>query len=237
MPGAEGIDLHLVLAGLGSRGIALLVDLILQALTVLLLMMVGGSLGDGGAAVAYVGMFLVLLGYPIVLEAFNDGRTLGKALMGIAVVSADGTPVRFLPAVIRNVVRVVDSLPGVYTVGAIAILATSRNQRLGDLAAGTIVVHRSRSGRRAAVPVPGMPIAAPTTLPPEVAGWDVAMVTADEVAAIREFLTRRNTLAPGPRHQIADALARQVLPKVAGVPAHDGPEPFLERVAYATSTR
>lgn len=242
LPSAEGIDLDLVLAGIASRSLALLVDLAVQMLVILLLALVAGSLGDGGLAFASVGGFLVLLGYPILFEALNGGQTLGKAWLGIAAVADDGTPLRFLPAVIRNVVRVVDSLPGTYTVGLVAVLVTERNQRVGDLAAGSLVVRRPRV--RATVPLVGPGAMGAMGVPsgsagppPEMATWDVSAVTADEVAAIGSFLDRRHALALDARHQIADALARQVLPKVAGVPAHDGPEPFLERVAAAKLSR
>ncbi len=237
LPSAEGIDLDLVLAGIGSRSLALLVDLTLQMLALFLLALVADALGDGGAAFASVGAFLVLLGYPILFEAFNGGRTLGKAWLGIAAVADDGTPLRFLPAVIRNVVRVVDSLPGTYTVGLIAVLATERNQRVGDLAAGSLVIRRPRVHSTVPMGAIATPPAAVPGPPPEMATWDVTAVTADEVAAIRSFLGRRHDLAAAPRFQIADALARQILPKVAGVPAADGPEAFLERVAAAKVSR
>lgn len=233
MPSAEGIDLDLVLAGLGSRGVALMVDLLLQALLVALLTIAAGSAGDGGVAFAAIALFLVLLGYPVLFEAFNGGRTLGKMMMGIAVVTGDGTPIGFLAAVIRNVLRFVDSLPGTYTVGMVSILATSRNQRVGDLAAGTLVVRRPR--RHASAPAVGWTV--PAAPPPELAQWDLSAVTAEEVAAIREFLGRRQQLQPVARAQIGDALARQVAPRVAGVPLDGGPELLLERIAWAKSFR
>jgi uncharacterized RDD family membrane protein YckC len=234
---AEGIDLDLTLAGIGSRGVAFLVDLAIQALALFAVAAVGSASGGLGAAFYALATFLVLLGYPILAEAFASGRTIGKALLKISVIATDGTPITFLASVIRNVVRFVDALPGTYFVGLAAILVTRRNQRVGDLAAGTLVVHRASTGT-----VPdgadlrwGLTI--DPVLSPEAAGWDVAAVTAAEVAAARSFLVRRGDLDPTHRADLAQTLAFQLLPKVAGVPLEGGPELFLERVVSAKSNR
>lgn len=231
--GAEGIDLDLVLAGVSSRGAAFIADLLVQSLAILLVTVAAGAADRLSTAVVAVALFAILLGYPIVAEAFAGGRTVGKALLGIRVVSIDGTPVTFLSAAIRNVLRVVDSLPGVYVVGIIAVLATARNQRVGDLAAGTLVVHKARA---AVASHDGFLAAAPAS-EAEMAGWDVSAVTAEEVAALRSFLGRRGQLDPMRRAELAQTLSFQVLPKVAGVPLEGGPEAFLERVVAARTAR
>lgn len=234
---AEGIDLDLVLAGIGSRSVAYLVDLALQVLALLAVTAVGSAFGDLGVAFYAVASFLILLGYPILAEGFASGRTVGKAMMRISVVSGDGTPVTFLAAVIRNVVRLVDALPGSYFVGLAAVLVTRRNQRIGDLAAGTLVIHRGQT--RADRNRPGFDagLSIDPVLSPEAAGWDVSAVTAEEVAAARSFLIRRSELDPAHRHNLAKTLAFQLLPKVAGVPLEGGPERFLERVVSAKISR
>lgn len=264
LAGAEGIDLDLTLAGVASRGAAVLIDLLVQGASVMVLGLVAGNFGDAGLALFFAGSFLILFGYPIVAEAFANGRTLGKAAMRIAVVDQSGAPASFIAVVIRNVVRLVDIFPGVYVVGAVSVLATSRHQRLGDLAARTVVV------RRGAVHAPvGGPMAydagfaSPGTGPVPVgaagfapggfgagtpplpgadsgwavaanaAGWDLSQVTAEEVAALRSFLGRRQELAPPYRAQLAQTLSFQILPKVAGVPLEGGPEAFIERIVAA----
>lgn len=234
---AEGIDLDLRLAGIGSRGSAFLVDLALQAIALGLAGLVAGAFGDLGRAFLAVAAFLVLLGYPILAEAFG-GRTVGKALLRLSVVSTEGTPITFLASVIRNLVRLVDSLPGTYFVGIAAVLLTRRSQRVGDLAAGTLVVHRdrSRSGSDGSAS-PRAATAPEVVLPPEAAGWDVSSVTAEEVAAVRSFLERRSDLDPSHRANLAQTLSFQLLPKVAGVPLDGGPERFLERVVAAKTSR
>lgn len=235
---AEGIDLDLALAGIGSRGSALIIDLALQALALFAVAVVGSAFGDAGLAITATGGFLILLGYPILAEAFAGGQTVGKRMMGITVVMADGSPVTFLGAVVRNLVRLIDSLPGVYVVGMVAILATARNQRVGDLAAGTLVVRRaSRPSARGSSAAFDPAWSIPVGGSPDAGGWDVSAVTAEEVAAIRSFLGRRAQLDPMHRAQLAQTLSFQILPKVAGVPLEGGPEHFLERIVSAKTNR
>lgn len=232
---AEGIDLDLRLAGIGSRGVALIADLVLQTLVLLLAGAVAGAFDSWGVAFFAITAFLVLLGYPILAEGLAGGRTFGKALMRIAVVSTDGTPITFLSAVIRNVLRLVDSLPGTYFVAIASALSTKRSQRVGDLAAGTIVIHQGRVGGSA---TPLGPVAQEAPQPMVGAeAWDVSAVTADEVAAVRSFLGRRGELDGGHRANLAQTLAFQLMPKVAGVPLEGGPEAFLERVVAAKLSR
>lgn len=237
LQGAEGIDIEVVLAGLGSRTAAAVIDLVIQGLVLVGIAAVSAMFGDAGVALIAVGSLLVIFGYPIAAETFANGQTVGKRVMNMAVVAADGTPVTFMASTIRNVVRMVDLLPGNYLVGAVAVFASKRNQRLGDIAATTIVIQRPKPGAHlvqsgAASPytsVPGSTME--PVLSPEVAGWDVSSVTAEEIAAIRTFLLRRHSLDPSHRADLAQTLAFQILPKVAGVPLEGGPELFLERIA------
>jgi hypothetical protein len=133
---------------------------------------------------------------------------------------------------VRNFLRIVDFLPAFYVVGVISILVTSRNQRLGDLAAGTLVV---RERRRAVTP-------AATYLPPPPGGapvleWDVSGVSVDDLATLRQFLERRVSLSPGARAHLATDLAARVRPKVVGAPDGWHPESFLEAVVAAKTAR
>ena len=231
VPSAEGIDLDLVLAGVGSRGAAQVVDFLLEVLLLFVVALAASAFGDAGVAVLAISSLLIFLGYPILFEAFNDGRSIGKVLLGIRVVAIDGSPETFLEAVIRNVVRFIDVLPGVYTVGFIAVLATPRSQRIGDLAASTLVVRRAKAPEGPpAVPWSPAPVEVLST-------WDLSALSDEEVAAVREFLGRRAQFAPQARAQLADALARQVAGKVVGVPFDGGPEVFLERVVAAKQRR
>jgi uncharacterized RDD family membrane protein YckC len=230
----EGVELELVLAGLGSRFMAALLDLVIQFGAIFALAIVVAPVGDSGYAVAayLVAAFLILFAYDIVLETWNRGRTVGKLAAGLRVVRTGGEPVGFLTASVRNFLRLADFLPAFYVVGVITILVTSRNQRLGDLAAGTFVV---RERRLATTP-------AGTYLPATPADasffeWDVSGVSAEDLATVRRFLDRRGSLQPAARAHLATDLAARIRPKVVGAPDGWHPESFLEALVAAKTTR
>jgi len=136
----EGVPLQLPAAGPVPRALAWLIDLMARfgvlALMSPLLMALGG-LGQG----LYLGlMFLMFWGYPIVLEVWF-GQTLGKRALGLRVVARDGAPLGWMPAIVRNLLRTVDMLPFGYALGLLACLCDAHGRRLGDLVAGSLVVH------------------------------------------------------------------------------------------------
>jgi uncharacterized RDD family membrane protein YckC len=235
----EGVDLDLVLAGLGSRFLARAVDTLVQVGGILALLLVTGgaaTLSDDAdgwvAAVAIVALFLVLFAYDAAFEALDSGRTPGKRAAGIRVVGMRGEPIGFVTAAIRNIVRIVDFLPLLYLTGTLFIVASSRNQRLGDLAAGTLVV-RERFGGRAKVATHAQTDDHVTVTPEAVATWDVGAVTPDELRAIRAFLRRRLELPWHVRTYLGDDLASRVRAKVVGAPRDTHPEYVLEGVVVA----
>lgn len=232
----EGVELELVLAGMGSRFIGAAIDSAIQFGAIFALTVVLGPFTNNGyvTALLFVGWFLVFFAYDIVFETWNRGRTIGKLAVGLRVVRLGGEPVGFLTASVRNFLRIADFLPAFYTVGVISILTTKRNQRLGDLAAGTIVVRE----RQAAVVAP-MPA---FRAPPAPAGgprldWDLSAVTPDDVAIVRQFLDRRYTLQPGARAALAGDLATRLRLKVVGSADGWHPESFLEAIVAAKTTR
>lgn len=229
----EGVPLELTLAGVGSRFASALVDYIIQAIILLALALVliygaGQHPGAGGFADAVwaLGFFVVYNAYDIGFEVLNSGRTPGKRLNRLRVVRESGAPVTFGTSAVRNVLRVVDILPGTYLVGMAAILATRRNQRLGDLAAGTLVVRE----RRALPPEISPAVQAPPT-------WDTSGIDGQELDAVVAFLSRRSDLAGGARSQIAAELAGRLRPKVGGLVAGESNEIFLERLVAAKRGR
>jgi uncharacterized RDD family membrane protein YckC len=231
---AEGVDVELTLAGLGSRFAAALVDAVIQ--TVLLVALVGvfagfGWLGGWGAAAYAVASFLVLFGYDVAFEVLASGRTLGKRWNGLRVVLVGGYPIGFTASAIRNLLRLVDFLPSAYLVGCASILVTARNQRLGDLAAGTLVV-RERRGTTEPPPL----LTAPAEASPH-AGWDVSGITAGELATVRSFLERRDTIDLTARRQLGHTLAERLRPKVTGAPPELGGERFLEALLHTKTQR
>jgi uncharacterized RDD family membrane protein YckC len=232
----EGITLALPLAGVGSRFIAALIDTSIQFAALLGLSLLRAGLPDNGvvSAVFIVVAFVLFTGYDISFETLASGRTPGKRVTGLRVVTAAGAPVRFTTSAIRNVLRVVDILPGTYLIGIVTIVLTTRNQRLGDLAAGTLVV-RERTGAdsRPSGPWTVVPGSDPGDDVDPFEGWDVTAVTGDEVATVRRFLERRTSLVPDARARLAAELAGRLRPKVAA-PETDVPdETFLMRVVGA----
>jgi uncharacterized RDD family membrane protein YckC len=151
----ESVAFAYRLAGLGSRGFALILDTLVVSLIGIGEALAGLGLYEAlnlssarladtaapwiiGAAVVIV--FLTAWGYFIVGEVFGNGRTWGKRWLGLRVVRDDGSRVRAGDSVIRNLLRLADVLPGNYTLGMFAILFTPQHKRLGDMAAGTVVI-------------------------------------------------------------------------------------------------
>jgi uncharacterized RDD family membrane protein YckC len=229
----EGIELDLQLAGLGSRFIAQTLDLLIKGVTILLIALTLSIAGLTGLAIMLPAFMLVLYAYDVVFETFANGRTPGKMAARLRVVRAGGEPVDFMSSAIRNVLRVIDGIPFSYVPGMISILVTKRNQRLGDLAAGTIVIHEER----VPAPRPGPGWGPPPPWQPAPPVWDVSAVSAEELSAVRSFLDRRWTIDVRARGQLALQLAEVLWPKVAGAPAGLPPEAFLEQLAQQKALR
>ncbi len=136
----EGVPLQLPAAGPVPRALAWLIDLLARFGVLLVMSPVLLALGDFGQGL-YLGlMFLMFWAYPIVLEVWL-GQTLGKRVLGLRVVANDGAPLGWMPAIVRNLLRTVDILPFGYAVGLISSLCDPYGRRLGDLVAGSLVVH------------------------------------------------------------------------------------------------
>jgi len=231
----EGVDVELTLAGIGSRFIAAILDLLIQGAILLAAALALGVLGDDdggvGAAVYSIVLFLVFFAYDVLFEVRSRGRTPGKRWTGLRVVRTGGSPITFVPSCVRNVMRVVDFLPATYAIGMLSIFVTARNQRLGDLAAGTLIV-RERPGGTRKRPGPEEPTAARGS-----DGWDVSAVSARDVGTVRQFLDRRSGLETAARAELAGELERRLRPLVAGAPERIAAEEFLERLAAAKADR
>ena len=239
----EGIELDVTLAGLGSRTAAAVIDTLIKgAVSIALLFATGfadalfGSVfedtsGAVGFAIVTVLLFLVWFGYDVLFETLASGRTPGKRAAGIRVVRMGGRPVGLIASTIRNLLRMVDGLPTMYGVGIVSILVTSNNQRVGDLAAGTLVVRERRVAP--SLPTPAMS----REVLDYVHNWDVSAVSAEEVATVRQFLDRRGAFTPQARYELALQLDHRLRPRVAGVADDLTPEQFLEFLSAAKAAR
>jgi uncharacterized RDD family membrane protein YckC len=144
----ERVSFDYKVAGLATRGIAQLLDLLILFGVLMGLYFAALAAGAAGAdTVAYllavIGSFVIVFGYFWACEAFWSGQTVGKRVFRLRAVGDRGEPMTFVQAGIRNVVRIIDFLPYGYGVGLVALFVNGRGKRLGDLAAGTIVVKDS----------------------------------------------------------------------------------------------
>ena len=213
----SGVDAEVELAGLASRGVAAAVDLAMPAVIVAL---AGDLLPEPrGWASDLAGLrgallLLLTLGIPAVSEGYW-GRSLGKAVVGLQVVRIDGRPLDLASAWLRNILRLVDLLPIPYGIGVLTALRSPLGQRLGDRAAGTVVVanldpsHESYNQLAAfgsALPPPPWPP------PPHGASVlePVIALSPAELALARRFLARRGSLTPTARAAIAATLAARL---------------------------
>jgi uncharacterized RDD family membrane protein YckC len=144
----ERVSFQYQVAGLGTRAIAQILDLLILAGVLIGITFAAFAVGQAGSStiaylVAVIGGFIVVFGYFWTCEAFWSGQTIGKKVFRLRAVGDRGEPMTFFQAGIRNVVRIVDFLPYAYGVGLVVLFINGKGKRLGDLAAGTIVVKDS----------------------------------------------------------------------------------------------
>jgi uncharacterized RDD family membrane protein YckC len=237
----EGVELELVLAGLASRFIAELIDgalvLLLLGTLIALAVLAGGAGGVVLASIAVGGALLISVAYNVAFEVLAAGRTPGKRWNGLRVVMASGAAVGLRASLVRNLVRLLEGPPLWYAPAIVAILVTRRNQRLGDLAADTLVVREPLANPRRRRRRKQGPEAAPRRRALELDRWDVSAVTQDDLAAIRRFLDRRDGFTAAARDGLARELAARLDAKIAGQPPGLAPEALLEGIAAAKSAR
>ena len=137
----EGVDLQAEAVGVVARGLAYTLDFALRAIVVFIVYLTLMWTGKGGQGISLIILFLLEWFYPVFFEIFRNGQTVGKKVMCIRVVNQDLTPIRFGASLTRNLLRAADFLPFCYLVGIISSVVTGKCQRLGDLAAGTIVIY------------------------------------------------------------------------------------------------
>ena len=187
-----GIRLEAQFAGPIPRAIAFLIDLSIRAVVMAGTAFLLFLLGTLGIGLWLILLFLIEWFYPVLFEVFWKGQTPGKRAMQIAVVQDDLNPVTFGPSLVRNLLRAVDFLPSFYLFGLISSLCNRRFQRLGDLAAGTVVISLNR--RR----IDASPSVSPRA--PRYA------MTRDEQLATINFLQRRNSLSSARQEELAALL-------------------------------
>jgi uncharacterized RDD family membrane protein YckC len=247
----ERVPLHFALASIGNRFIACAIDhtiqiVLLFSLVIIFLIVEGFS--DFGnrltsapkwvIALLVIFVFVLMSGYFALFEWIWRGQTPGKRWLKLRVIREDGRPIGFFEAMVRNLLRNFDVMPSpFYSIGLISVFATERDQRIGDLVAGTVVVRE----REAEAPEFAEVFASPVSDPALRRSWkpvpfaaDVNLLTETEIQVVENFLRRRWDLKDYPRQWMAWRVAMPILFKLR--PQYDLPtftyEGFLEELLH-----
>ncbi len=229
--------LEFPLAGIGSRFLAIALDTLLVwaaiwviGLVVLLLAFPFSLFSKvttmSVVAVGFFILFAIQFAYFAVFEAVWNGQTPGMRWTHLRVIKDSGRPISSYDAILRNLVRIVDALPTLYATGLITMIISRENKRLGDYAAGTVVIHEKPL--QAVGSIWNVPAAAPQAGPL----GSAAQITTEELQLVETFLERRGSLDPQVRWSMARQIADRIGSRV-GVASEARPdtEKFLEAVA------
>lgn len=195
----EGVEIHLRLAGIWPRSVAWIIDLLIRGVIYAFLGVLANALGDFGSGLMLLAFFFMEWFYPVIFEVLNQGMTPGKKILNIQVLNSDGTPIGWSPSMLRNILRTVDFLPFFYGLGFASMLMNDRFQRLGDLAADTVVVYCNN-----ATAIPVIPVK-PAVKP----AYDLNL---KEQQAIIRYAERSNQLSDERLHELAEILNPLDLP-------------------------
>jgi len=236
----EQIPLEFSLAGVGSRALAMMLDaLVLLLIYVVLGVGAGfvvGSLelasttaSSWAVAIIIFLFFLVNWGYFSISEILMKGQTFGKRQLNLRVIKDSGAPIGPYEAIGRNLLRAVDWLPFFYGIGIVVALLNKQNKRLGDMVAGTVVVHERPLAE--IMPISTVPTTAAAQAQP-VSAYNSSRLSVDELQLIEAFLQRRYELPPQLRIQTAFQIAARVS-RTLEIPTQGRPDPetLLETLA------
>jgi uncharacterized RDD family membrane protein YckC len=233
----EQIPLEFPLAGIGSRFLALALDTLFQAVFGMILAATAIAMGARAHkmptrgvwtfAVLVILWFLVQFGYFMLFEAIWNGQTPGKRLTHLRVIQDSGRPITVYEAAARNLLRIVDSIPGLYGVAIISALFSAKSKRLGDYVAGTVVVHEKPPMLETGV---RWDVAASAGS----SRYDVSQITPEEFQLIEAFLFRRNQLAAEVRAETGRRIMTRLSARFEFSPEDArNPEALLETLAAA----
>ena len=226
----EAVTLTVDVAGLGSRLIAWFIDTVIQ-LAILVPILLGVGAGDLSGSVELVVLslvvFLIVWGYYPIFELSWQGRTPGKRAQRIRVVRTDGQPAGAAAIMVRNLIRIVDVFLFPF-LAVISMIVSTRAQRLGDLAAGTMVVREGRLTAPRSLTLPDR-----SDLPTV----DATGLSEREYDVIRSFLGRRSSLDPPARLRLAAQLASTLRGRIGSLPEGLEDEATLEAVAQSYRQR
>jgi uncharacterized RDD family membrane protein YckC len=240
----EHVGFQYVLAGLGTRSTAFLVDTVVRGLFILFIFLAVVLFARWLPQFDPTGIFaaipktwffalgvlaygLVDLGYFLLFEALWSGQTPGKRMQKLRVIKVNGQPVGWLESSIRNILRAVDMLLGFYPLGLFVMFLSSRSQRIGDYAAGTVVIVE----RRRNVPMNKTRLRPTSKLNLPELELHISTLEPKQYQVIRSFLQRREAMDATHRRELARLLTRRLM-KRWGISLGEGipDEPFLEEI-------
>ena len=233
----EAVVLDLPTASPGTRVLARLLDVLITLVVFYALVVLVGTTGILGGTVSFIvaafGLIAVILVYPVLMEGLWGGRTLGKAALGLRVVRTDGAPIGLVQAALRGAFGLVEVWGTLGSLGFIVMLFSGRDQRVGDMAAGALVL-RERPGR-ALRPVE---LLVPPGCEQLVMTLDVGAMSADDYELVRSFLVRWRDFAGQQRVAVAATVAGPLWQRFRHpIPAGLGPDYHLACLGAAYQYR
>lgn len=230
----ENVVFEYELAGPPTRALAWVIDVVVMVTAVFVvgvtLSLVGLVFRGLATAFYFIAIFVIQWGYGTVFEWRMSGQTVGKRLVGLRVLSRRGTPIGFMQALVRNLVRAVDMLPSLYFVGGLSVLLDARCRRLGDLAGGTVVVRERHSPRPTAIAAPSERYN--TFMENPIVTHAAQRITAPERNAMVSLSLRRDNLPLGVRHRLFERLSEHLQQRLGVVrPAFLSHERFVLNLA------
>ena len=227
----ERVPLHFALASIGNRFIACAIDHAIQIVVFITIVIVFLLISDAAdftarlnsapkwvIALLVIIQFIIINGYFAIFEWLWSGQTPGKRWLKLRVIREDGRPISFFEAMIRNLIRVIDFIvPPFYSIGLVSVFASERDQRVGDLVAGTVVVRERESEAPEFTEVFASPVsdaALRRSCQPVLFTADVNKLTEREIAVVESFLRRRWDLKNYPRQWMAWRVSMPILFKL-----------------------
>src|SRR6266550_1509455 len=247
----ERVPLHFALASIGNRFLACALDHAIQITTIILMALaftliakysdIGDKLTNAPKwiyALLILIVFLIMFAYFAFFEWLWSGQTPGKRWLKLRVIREDGRPITFWEAAVRNLLRSFDMMPGVfYSIGLICVFASTRDQRIGDMLAGTVVVREREAEAPAFAQVFASPVSDPAlrrSFKPVDFIASLNSLTETEIEVVETFLRRRWDLADVPRQWMAWRVSLPIMYKIR--PTYDLAtftyEGFLEELLH-----
>lgn len=240
----EGVGLDLAHAGVGSRIVAAVIDVVLQIIAAVGLVAMTAQFGGGADSAAItaaliVEVVLVVAGYPILMEWLSGGRTVGKLCMGLRVVRDDGGPIGFRQALVRGLAGLVLEKPGfafpfTTAAGIMTMIFSARAKRIGDMMAGTFVLNERAGPQRSVVP---QQFFVPYQLQPWAQSLDLSRLDDQLALALRQFVVRARDMLPAAQVALGEQLRARVEAVTAPPPPPGTPTPWLLTTVLAERRR